>query len=216
MLHTSSILAHPILFFCIKYVTNLLYFQTFVNDLWVHINHKEKVDYHPSLVWMEITSFILGSVEALSSDQGYLTEKDYCTLGKKRAPNFSGDRCKIYSLFIKYKNMKAQKFLFDESDLIHHLHRRMKDRDPLEWVIHEIYVDETQDFTQAELSLFIQCSQNPNNLFFTGDTAQSIMRGIAFRFEDLKTLFYYASRSFMAQGKASAVQVSEYCSTLVT
>jgi DNA helicase IV len=27
-------------------------------------------------------------------------------------------------------------------------------------------------------------------MFFTGDTAQSIMRGIAFRFEDLKTLFH--------------------------
>ena len=179
----------------------------FANELWIHIN-RDKLDYHPSLVWMEITSFILGSVEANGSPEGYLTEEEYMTLGKKRAPNFSGDRSKIYTVFKRYQRMKAQKGLFDESDLIHNLSERMKLRDELDWVIHEIFVDETQDFTQAELSLLIQCSQNPNNLFFTGDTAQSIMRGIAFRFEDLKTLFYYARQSLTAVGKESAVQVS--------
>ena len=157
---------------------------------------------------MEITSFILGSIEANGSPEGYLTEEEYMTLGKKRAPNFRGDRRKIYAVFKRYQQMKAKKGLFDENDLIHNLSQRMKLRDKLDWVIHQIFVDETQDFTQAELSLLIQCSQDPNNLFFTGDTAQSIMRGIAFRFKDLKTLFYYAQQSLAAAGKESAVQAS--------
>ena len=38
-----------------------------------------------------------------------------------------------------------------------------------EWVIHQIFVDETQDFTQAELCLLIRCCQNPNDMFLTGD-----------------------------------------------
>lgn len=43
--------------------------------------------------------------------------------------------------------------------------------------------------------------------FFTGDTAQSIMRGIAFRFNDLKSLFFYSQRSYQALGLQTGVQV---------
>lgn len=63
------------------------------------------------------------------------------------------------------------------------------------WTLHEIYVDETQDFTQAELALLVSLGHDPNKMFLTGDTAQSIMRGISFRFIDLKSLFYYAKES---------------------
>lgn len=62
------------------------------------------------------------------------------------------------------------------------------------WNIQEIYVDETQDFTQAELYLMLHICQNPNDMFLTGDTAQGIMRGISFRFKDLRSLFYHASQ----------------------
>lgn len=63
------------------------------------------------------------------------------------------------------------------------------------WNINEIYVDETQDFTQAELYLMLHICQNPNDMFLTGDTAQGIMRGISFRFKDLRSLFYHASQT---------------------
>ena len=45
---------------------------------------------------------------------------------------------------------------------------RMSEYKGEEWVIHQVYVDETQDFTQAELSLLISCCQNPNDMFLTG------------------------------------------------
>ena len=54
----------------------------------------------------------------------------------------------------------------------------------LPWSIHSFYIDEVQDFTQAELSILLRCCRDPNDLFLTGDTAQSIMRGISFRFSD--------------------------------
>ena len=41
----------------------------------------------------------------------------------------------------------------------------------------------------------------------SGDTAQSIMRGIAFRFSDLRSLFYHAKMSMHEMGKTSAVRV---------
>ncbi|XP_038048876.1 TPR and ankyrin repeat-containing protein 1-like [Patiria miniata] len=181
-------------------------YEVFAYELWPRIN-KKKLPYHSTLVWMEIRSFIKGSVEALHTESGYLSLESYLALGKKRASNFTADREEIYSLFKTYEHMKSQKNLFDEGDLVFHVYRRLRDIKSLEWVLHEIYVDETQDFTQAELSLFIRCSHDPNSLFLTGDTAQSIMRGVAFRFDDLKSLFHYASKSVKALGKHSAVAV---------
>ncbi len=45
------------------------------------------------------------------------------------------------------------------------------------------------------------------HVIFAGDTAQSIMRGVAFRFDDLKSLFYYASKSVKSLGKHSKARV---------
>lgn len=47
----------------------------------------------------------------------------------------------------------------------------------------------TQDFTQAELRIFIEVCACKTDMFFSGDTCQTISSGVGFRFEDLKVLF---------------------------
>ena len=172
-------------------------YQLFQAEIWPKMKKslKEKIDYHPTLVWTEIRSFIKGSAEALLSENGVLSLQDYESLGKKKAPNFSADRKVVYDLFCVYQRVHSSNRMFDEADLVFNIHRRLQRAPAPEWSIHQFYVDETQDFTQAELSLLIRCSRFPNNLFFTGDTAQSIMRGIAFRFDDLKSLFHHAKQA---------------------
>ena len=54
-----------------------------------------QVDYHPSLVWMEITSFIKGSFQSLMTLDGFLDEKSYEEVGRKQAPNFTGNRSQV-------------------------------------------------------------------------------------------------------------------------
>lgn len=49
---------------------------------------------------------------------------------------------------------------------------------------------QVQDFTQGELLLDLAVTSDPNALFYCGDTAQTIARGIGFRFKDIQTLFY--------------------------
>ncbi|KAK3727086.1 hypothetical protein QZH41_019746, partial [Actinostola sp. cb2023] len=177
-------------------------YQVFMNELWPKMKKSVKNDYHPTLVWTEIRSFIKGSAEALKTSTGYLSCDEYKELGRKRAPNFMGDRSTVYQLFTSYQNIiRSSKRMFDEADLVYNLHNRLMENRELEWSIHNIYVDETQDFTQAELSLLIHCCRFPNRMFFTGDTAQSIMRGIAFRFEDLKTLFHAIKTSDLLTSK---------------
>jgi len=166
----------------------------FVNIIWSEISDSGTEHIDPLLVWMEIKSFIKGSKEAVEKDCGYLEKEEYHKLGKKMAPHFLGNRDVIYKIFQKYQNfLQDQRYkreLYDECDFIHNLYHRLDEHIP--WSIHILYVDEVQDFTQAELHLLLSCCRCPNGHFLTGDTAQCIMRGISFRFKDLTTIFYDA------------------------
>ncbi|XP_061443726.1 TPR and ankyrin repeat-containing protein 1 isoform X2 [Rhineura floridana] len=169
-------------------------YSIFANEIWPKMV-KGKCPYNPALVWKEIKSFLKGSFEALSSHQGILTEEEYKKLGRKRSPDFKEDRSEIYQLFCLYQQIKSQGNYFDEEDVLHKLCQRLSKLSELPWCIHELYGDEIQDFTQAELALLMKCIDDPNAMFLTGDTAQSIMKGVAFRFSDLKSLFHYASKN---------------------
>lgn len=149
----------------------------------------------PLLVWMEIQSFIKGSRESLHSKEGFVPQEKYLKIGKKQAPNFPLKREEVYQLFEKYqelfKHRDFKKEYFDNCDFIQNLHTRLRNIKDIPWSIHRMYVDEVQDFTQAELSLLTMCCSDPNGFFFAGDTAQTIIKGISFRFEDLRSLFYH-------------------------
>ena len=167
-----------------------LYFKEVI---WPKISHGCGKEFDPMLVWLEIQSFIKGS--ELAVDKGApLSFVEYTKVGNKMAPNFSNHRDVIYKLYLKYhsflRNSRHHNYLFDECDLVLNLHQRLKKIKDVSWSIHSVYIDEVQDFTQAELAIFISCCRDPNSMFFTGDTAQSIMRGIAFRFEDLRSSFH--------------------------
>ncbi|XP_068092636.1 TPR and ankyrin repeat-containing protein 1 isoform X2 [Hyperolius riggenbachi] len=168
-------------------------FDLFAKKLWPKMK-KGKSPYNAALVWKEIKSFLKGSFEALSCRHGRLTEEEYIKLGKKRAPNFQGDRKEIYQLFCLYEQIKNSEGYFDEEDVLYNLSCRLSRLEELPWSIHELYGDEIQDFTQAELFLLMRCINDPNSMFLTGDTAQSIMKGVSFRFSDLRSLFFYANK----------------------
>ncbi|NXU52297.1 TRNK1 protein, partial [Turnix velox] len=171
-------------------------YNVFATEIWPKMI-KGRSLYNPSLVWKEIKSFLKGSFEALSCPGGVLTQEQYKTLGRKRSPNFTEDRSEIYHLFCLYQQIRSQGGYFDEEDLLYNLFQRLSKLRELPWSIHEFYGDEIQDFTQAELALLMKCINDPNNMFLTGDTAQSIMKGVAFRFSDLRSLFHYASKNSM-------------------
>lgn len=168
----------------------------FVKTIWPKISRYcplKSLD--PALVWTEIKSFIKGSAEALQRCRP-LDLEEYEKVGKKLAPNYAEERKVIYDLFKAYSQFRQNSAtrLFDECDLIHNLYRRLIETKDFHCPPHRFYVDEVQDFTQAELLLILACCQDPNGLFFTGDTAQSIMQGVAFRFKDLRSIFRLISK----------------------
>ncbi|XP_065066054.1 uncharacterized protein LOC135691969 [Rhopilema esculentum] len=180
----------------------------FANEVWPLIEKKTVSSYHPSLVWTEFCSFIKGSFASLTSPSGCLTKEQYESIGRKKAPSFTGNRDIIYKMFAKYQRICRDRNLFDEFDFLFNVYKRLSKNPIQPWLFDEIYVDETQDFTEAELFTLIRCCQDPNRLFFTGDTAQSIMRGVTFRFSDLISLFLNAKEA-LGSVKKYPIQVPD-------
>ena len=187
----------------------------FIDCMWPAISKEDrkskkadKLRVNPILIWMEIKSFIKGSSQALQTTKGYMSLEEYCRLGRKMAPNFANRRKIAYQLFERYEQMKKRYGYFDECDLVFNLFHRLSKLDDINWCIHQFYIDEVQDFTQAELTLLLHCCRWPNGLFLTGDTAQSIMRGVSFRFSDLRSVFHYISKHLdHSRGQKTKVKV---------
>ncbi|EFJ46513.1 hypothetical protein VOLCADRAFT_118102 [Volvox carteri f. nagariensis] len=168
-------------------------YQYFVNSMWKKITTPDQRDsVAPGLVYQEILSYLKGSAEAIASPAGHLSLPAYLALGRKRAPNFSEEIRKdlVWPIFEKYERLKRHEWRYDLLDLVGHVYREMSVSGYTGTPIHALYRDEVQDFTQGELLLDLAVAADPNTLFYCGDTAQTIARGIGFRFTDICTLFY--------------------------
>ena len=154
----------------------------------------------PALVWCDIVSYIKGSAEAVRTEAGHLSLQQYLQLGKKRAPNFDVElRKSVYSAFLAYEQYKKAHMRYDIADVVAHLSRRLM----IEGGYHgtrltSIYRDEVQDFMQAELLLDLRVAEDPNSMFYCGDTAQTVRFGVSFRFAEIQTLFYEEGRAVLA------------------
>ena len=91
---------------------------------------------------------------------------------------------------MRYEDRKKKMSCWDEGDLVLDLYKRFMKHGHSGILLHQTFIDEVQDFTQAELVLVLKLARFPNSSFLAGDTAQTIARGVGFRFADLKTLFH--------------------------
>lgn len=180
----------------------MMTFTTF-KRLWRKINSRVKSLFDPALVWLEIKSHIKGSVEALklniqersSQDNRFLSLEEYLDLPRKQSRINESQRREVFDLYNSYEKLKREKHFYDEMDIVFQLagrvllfHENKASNDLLPY--DALFVDEVQDFTQAELYLLTKLSNDPNNLMLAGDTAQSIAVGVGFRFTDLRQIFY--------------------------
>jgi superfamily I DNA/RNA helicase len=163
-------------------------YERFSSSYWPHFN----MYLDSSRVFTEIISHIKGGPQALEASDGKLSGKDYVLLSERRASNLNRqERERIYEAFIKYEKMKVKNGDFDMADLVIDLHRRLRVERYEGDEIHFVYVDEVQDLTLSQIALFKYICKNVEEGFvFSGDTAQTIARGIDFRFQDIRSLFY--------------------------
>jgi superfamily I DNA/RNA helicase len=172
--------------------------------LWPKINSKEKTKLNESLVWLEIISFIKGSIQSLKIGQEsdgaclYLSQDEYLNLPRKQSRLDQPNRIIVYALFERYERLKRQNNFFDTMDLVHSVARRISAfensteyQEKKSFIPADaIFVDEVQDFTQAEIYVLAKLCTSPNNLMLAGDTAQTIAVGVGFRFADCRQVLY--------------------------
>jgi len=152
----------------------------------------------PMIAWTNIRSFIKGSIEALSSADQILDREAFLQLGKKRCRLNQTDRQKVYEVFLHYQKVLTEQGLWDDNDRISSLLQRLmllqnSDHESFQRIRRsKIYVDEIQDYTQNEILLFFRLC-GPGNLFLAGDPAQSVVEGVEFRFEEIRSVGYFVA-----------------------
>lgn len=162
----------------------------------VHRGLRESVD--PMVAWTNIRTFLKGSIEALLEQEQAMTKEAFLALGKKRCRLVAAEREDVYELFVRYRKVMAGQKLWDSCDRIAALLKRMHAAQEAGHVSYDtvrrakIYVDEIQDYTQGEILLFFQLS-GPGQLFLAGDPAQSVVEGVEFRFEEIRSVGYHVA-----------------------
>ncbi|XP_010068664.3 uncharacterized protein LOC104453580 [Eucalyptus grandis] len=167
-------------------------YEKFCAVYWPHFNDKIRRRLDPSRVFTEIMSHIKGGLPPADGCEGKLDRPAYVSLSEGRVSTLSIQRREeIYDAFEDYEKMKMKNGEFDLADLVNDLHCRLFHGQFAGNVVDFVYIDEVQDLTMRQISLFKYICRNVDGGFvFSGDTAQTIARGIDFRFEDIRSLFY--------------------------
>ncbi|RAL48322.1 hypothetical protein DM860_005746 [Cuscuta australis] len=167
-------------------------FDRFCCLYWPHFNSQLRNHHDAAKVFTEIISHIKGGLRVCEARNAKLSREKYISMSENRASTLNEKkRQEIYDIFLDYEKMKMERGEFDLADLVNDLHLRLNvenlEGDKMDFV----YIDEVQDLTMRQISLFKYICHNVDEGFvFSGDTAQTIARGIEFRFEDVRTLFY--------------------------
>ncbi|XP_022776512.1 uncharacterized protein LOC111318117 [Durio zibethinus] len=190
-------------------------YEKFCSTYWPHFNEKLTKKLDSSRVFTEIMSRIKGGLRSGDSCDGRLDEEDYIKLSEGRASTLSRhERQVIYDIFQDYEKMKGEKGEFDMADVVIDLHHRLQNERYEGDIMDFVYIDEVQDLTMRQIALFKHVCKNVSEGFvFCGDTAQTIARGIDFRFEDIRSLFYnefvLESKCKTNDGKKEKGQISK-------
>lgn len=118
-------------------------------------------------------------------------------------------RQRVYPVYERYEREKARRRCYDRMDVCRAITRQLLDQGYRGTAVDVIFRDEVQDFTAGELLADLAVARNPNALFYSGDTAQTIARGVGFRFTDIKVLFHEEGHRMArsnAPGSAAAGQ----------
>ncbi|KAI6167428.1 P-loop containing nucleoside triphosphate hydrolase protein [Pisolithus thermaeus] len=166
-------------------------YEVFVNSYWPHFPQRLTKGQDPWLVFGEIMGIIKGSEKSLEFDDGALDKNTYCGLSSRSNPTFSGQREVVYAIYEAYSKLKRQRQDHDVVDRTHAILKTLQGGASFKGSqVDFLYVDEAQDNLLIDALLLRLLCNNPEGLFWAGDTAQTISAGSSFRFNDLKAFIH--------------------------
>lgn len=159
---------------------------------------------HICILWLSaaIQTFLKGSIEAFQN-ANHLMEKNYFisgALGKNRCRLDHSDRHSVFQILLDYQKYLDSNGLWDDCDRVISLLVRLeqaKAMNPSAYIAirrSKVYVDEIQDYSQAECLLYFFIG-GPGGLFLAGDPAQSVVESTDFRFEDVRSVGHFVAGS---------------------
>ena len=143
----------------------------------------------------ETRTVIEGSLDALRSDAGTLSRSEYVSgsvdLGDSLYKKDPDARAALYSAYENYRELKRHSRRFDPAEPVRNIIRRIKMSGiPGLRPFGAFLVDEVQDLLPVQVALLRYFCPNLSGFVFAGDTAQTIVKGVEFRFESIRRLFY--------------------------
>ena len=117
----------------------------------------------------------------------YLTKREYTSMGRKKSLLSHEEKEQLYEVFLEYERWKVRLGAYDFQDVVNYILYQISFYGYNGVPLHFMMIDEVQDLTHATLLLLLRVTEQ--NLFFSGDTAQTIAKGVGFRFCDLRSLF---------------------------
>ncbi len=142
----------------------------------------------PMMVWSEIMSTIKGNPNVYLHDNQWLSRDHYLeSAASKNTMIAEKNKRWIYDIFLDYEGWKDQQGGYDFMDVVNHVLKQIHNFGYNGTPIHFLMIDEVQDLSPATLFLLMKVTEQ--GVFFAGDTAQTIAKGVGIRFCDLSTLF---------------------------
>ncbi|PWA59212.1 uvrD-like Helicase, ATP-binding domain, P-loop containing nucleoside triphosphate hydrolase [Artemisia annua] len=189
-------------------------FDRFCSFYWPHFNSNLTKKLDGSRVFTEIISHIKGGLQTGECIDRKLSYEGYCLLAESRTSTLNKEKREIvYTLFEAYEKMKSERGEYDLGDLVNDIHHRLKEGKYKGDQMDFVYIDEVQDLSMRQISLFKYICQNVDEGFtFAGDTAQTIARGVDFRFQDIRFLFYkefLSARTSVKLGKGLVSEIKQ-------
>lgn len=129
-------------------------------------------------IYIEIMSFIKGSLQALHTKRGYLSLSQYLHLSEGRNSTLTIEQREVvYQAFEKYEKIKNTYYRdFDMLDVVFFVYSSLSKTPYAGIPMTSVYIDEVQDLTPAQLALFQFVCPNLKGFVFAGDTAQTVSR----------------------------------------
>ncbi|KAK0478174.1 hypothetical protein IW261DRAFT_1482258 [Armillaria novae-zelandiae] len=166
--------------------TGVITFESFFEFYWSHFPEHLVKGLDPALVFSEIIGVIKGSEETLSEGNRQLSRTTYLDLSKRQQSTFADRRCEVYDIYELYMHKKKLRGEYDTGDRTHNILRYFTEQGIPGQGIDHLFVDEVQDNMLIDTMVLRALCNNPDGLFWAGDTAQTISVGSSFRFNGLK------------------------------
>ncbi|KAJ5669323.1 hypothetical protein N7462_010393 [Penicillium macrosclerotiorum] len=169
-------------------------FNAFKTEYWGSLSSISPSGCSAELLFAEIMGVVKGSGTCAKTLRS-LTRSEYLSRSSKSSPAFASEteREKVFTAFERYEKLKKQRNQIDELDRVNALLQTLRDNPALLKKIRcfeEIYVDEIQDLRCLDIALLLNCLRDARGIHLAGDTAQCISKDSAFRFPEIKALFY--------------------------